>query len=127
MRVVAVVDVRLMNHEADQILEAQVDGVVITVVQHHSQLLVVVAEVLRIVEKLLAHLPLVAVVVVVVITVVVQQEVAVLCLFDIHHRIKKRHQLQEQHWLHQVGSTIIYLLALEAFNSKKKFDRSVNM
>jgi hypothetical protein len=79
------------------------------------------------VEKLLAHPPLAVVAVVAVITVVVQQEVAVLCLFVIHHLIKKRHQFQEHHWLHQVGSTIIYLLALEAFNSKKKFDRSVNM
>jgi hypothetical protein len=119
MRVVAVVDVRRMNHEADQILEAQVDGVVTTVVQHHSQLLVVVAEVLRIVEKLLAHPPLAVVAVVVVITVVVQQEVAVLCLFDILHQIKQGHQILEHHLLQQVDSTVIHLLVLEAFDSKK--------
>jgi hypothetical protein len=117
--VVAVVDVRPMNHEVDQILEAQVVGVVTTVVQHHFQLLVVVVEVLHTLVKLLAHRTLVVAVEAVVTIVVVNQVVLVLCLFVIHHLIKLLHQFQEHHWLHQVGSTIIYLLVLEAFNSKK--------
>jgi hypothetical protein len=117
--VVAVVDVRRMNHEVVQILEAQVVGVVTTVVQHHFQLLVVVVEVLHTLVKLLAHRTLVVAVEAVVTIVVVNQVVLVLCLFVIHHLIKLLHQFQEHHWLHQVGSTIIYLLVLEAFNSKK--------
>jgi hypothetical protein len=119
MRVVAVVDVRPMNHEVVQILEAQVVGVVTTVVQHHFQLLVVVAEVLHTLVKLLVLLTLEVVAVVVVIIVVVNRVVRVLCLFVTHHLIKLQHQSLEHHWLHQVDLTIIFSLVLEAFNFKK--------
>jgi hypothetical protein len=125
--VVAVVGVRQMNHEVVQILEAQVVGVVITVVQHHFQLLVVVAEVLHTLVKLLVLQTLEVAVEVVVTIVVVNQVVLVLCLFVIHHLIKLLYQFQEHRSLKQVDLTIIDLLVLEAFNSKKKFDRSINM
>jgi hypothetical protein len=118
--VVAVVGVRQMNHEVVQILEAQVDGVDTMVVQHHFQPLVVVAEVLHTLVKLLAHRTLEVAVEVVVTIVVVNRVVLVLCLFVIHHLIKLLYQFQEQSSLKQVDLTIIDLLVLEAFNSKKK-------
>jgi hypothetical protein len=119
MRVVAVVDVRPMNLQVVQILEAQVVGVVTTVVQHHFQLLVVVAEVLHTLVKLLVLQTLEVAVEAVVTIVVVNQVVLVLCLFVIHHLIKLLHQFQEHRSLKQVDLTVIHLLVLEAFNSKK--------